>query len=137
VRVTRGDIVRRGLSHRCPNCGGRTLFGPPWKWLKVNRECRNCGLRFDGESAFLGALVINYTVAGVPLFIFLMLYVVGALSVEVAVVLAFAWVVLVPVLFFRTAKSLWFMAYYVFAPGELPANGGKRANPDAAGPRDG
>jgi uncharacterized protein (DUF983 family) len=137
MRVSRGDIIRRGVAHRCPNCGKRTLFGAFWNLLKVNRECGNCGLRLDGESAFLGALVINYGLTGLPLFIFLMLYVVGVLDVEVAVGLAVGWVVLFPILFFRTAKSLWFMLYYLFVPGDLPANGGRRENPDAPGFRRG
>lgn len=130
--MTRGEILGRGLGHRCPNCGRATLFGPAWKWLKVNRECANCGLRLDGESAFLGALVINYGLTGLPLFVFLMLYVVDVLSVEVAVGLAVGWAVLFPVLFFRTAKSLWFMLYYLFVPSDLPANGGRRENPDVS-----
>lgn len=136
MRVSRGEIISRGIGHRCPNCGKRTLFGPFWNLLKVKRECPSCGLRLDGESAFLGALVINYSLTALPLFAFLMLYVVGVLDVELAAGLAFGWVVLFPVLFFRTAKSLWFMLYYLFVPGDLPANGGRRENPDATGGRD-
>ncbi len=26
MKVTRGQIIARGLTNRCPNCGGRTLF---------------------------------------------------------------------------------------------------------------
>ncbi|CAM9961496.1 unnamed protein product [Phaeothamnion confervicola] len=28
MNVTRIDILTRGLTNRCPNCGGKTLFVP-------------------------------------------------------------------------------------------------------------
>jgi uncharacterized protein (DUF983 family) len=128
MHVTRRQILARGLTHRCPNCGERTLFGPLRWWLRAAKECRVCGLVFErGEGFFLGAVVINYAVTGLLLVPVLVLVATGSLEVGAAVALLAAWAVLFPVLFFRTAKSLWLMAYYLFVPADLPANGGDRA----------
>lgn len=32
MAVTTGQIIARGILHRCPNCGGRTLLRR-WLWL--------------------------------------------------------------------------------------------------------
>jgi uncharacterized protein (DUF983 family) len=60
MKVTRGQIIARGLTRRCPNCGGRTLFktGTPFK---LNGECPRCGLRFErDEGYFLGSMSLNH-----------------------------------------------------------------------------
>jgi uncharacterized protein (DUF983 family) len=102
MRVRAGQIVLRGLLHRCPNCGNATLLA---RWLRVHDRCRVCGLRFEKEEGFfLGALVFNYTFT--------------ALSMTTPLVIA----VVFPFLFYPTSKSLWLMTYYLFLPGELPAN---------------
>jgi hypothetical protein len=38
----------RGLTHCCPNCGGRTLF-VPGSLFKVNKQCSACGFVRAGE----------------------------------------------------------------------------------------
>ena len=38
MKVTRLQIVRRGLSNRCPNCGGKTLF-KEGTLFQVNPAC--------------------------------------------------------------------------------------------------
>jgi uncharacterized protein (DUF983 family) len=106
MSVTTGQIITRGLTNRCPNCGGRTLVG---RWLRINNQCARCGLRFEREEGFfLGAVVINYTVTAVLLL--------------VPMGIAVAWCIVFPMLFFPYSKSLWLMTYYVFFPRHLPAN---------------
>jgi len=121
IPVTTRTIIARGLTSRCPNCGGRTLFG---RWLKVNKQCRICGLRFEREEGFLlGAIVINYTITTVLLLAPLSVIVFKQLiSVPLAMAAAVLWCIVFPVLFYPYSKSLWLMTYYVFFPRHLPAN---------------
>jgi uncharacterized protein (DUF983 family) len=121
MRVRAGQVVLRGLLHSCPNCGGATLLA---RWLRVHDRCRICGLRFEKEEGFfLGALVFNYTVTVlsmiIPLVVAVYLRLVGMWT---ALAVAAAWCVVFPFLFYPTSKSLWLMTYYLFVPGELPAN---------------
>lgn len=127
-QVTRGRIAARGLTHRCPNCGGRTLFPSNSFSLRINRECSACGLRLErDEGGFLGAMSLNY---GVTLVVFLvpvlLCHLGGLLSGAAAAVLALVGAVVFPVLFYRTSRSLWLMNYYLVVPHHLPANQRKR-----------
>ncbi|MEX2381392.1 MAG: DUF983 domain-containing protein [Opitutales bacterium] len=114
----------RGMRHQCPNCGAKTLFD---KGLTLNRECRVCGMKFDrDEGFFLGSMTINYgvTVFGYLLLLFVLVWA-GILPANVAFGLALAGAVLFPILFYRTSRSLWLMAYFYFLPHELPRNRGR------------
>ena len=123
MAVAPGQIIVRGLAHRCPNCGGRTLFR---HWLAMHQRCSRCALRFEREPGFfLGAVVINYTVTLVLMLVpVLVLVFQQRLDVLPALVIASTWCIVFPLAFFPTSKSLWLMTYYVFFPGQLPANGG-------------
>ncbi len=89
MKVSRSRIVAAGLTHRCPNCGGHTLF-KPGTLFQLNQQCPDCGLPFErDEGFFLGSMSLNY---GVTIFVFLvpvlLLYVAGSLSGTTAAVLA-------------------------------------------------
>ena len=127
LRVTRGQIVARGLTHRCPNCGERSLFRKD-SWFRLNAECRGCGFAFErgnDEGFFLGSMSLNYgfTLVAFLLPVALLAYarVIGG---RTAVILAVAGAVIVPMLFYRSSRSWWLMNYYFFLPHHLPANGG-------------
>lgn len=128
MKVTRVQIVSRGLTHRCPNCGASTLF-KQGSLFQVNKQCSVCGFRFerdDDEGFFLGSMSLNY---GVTLVCFLLpvtlLAFFDVIETTTAVVLAVAGAVLFPALFYRSSRSWWLMNYYFFLPHHLPANGGK------------
>lgn len=121
--VTRGQIVGRGLTHRCPNCGARALFvaGSPFT---LAPSCTGCGLKFErDEGSFLGAMSLNYgvTVCGflVPV---LLVYLAGGIRGVTAALMAGAGAVLFPVIFYRSSRSWWLMNYYLVVPHHLPAN---------------
>jgi Uncharacterized protein conserved in bacteria len=127
MKVTRVQIVARGLTNRCPNCGSRTLF-QPGKLFELNRACPHCGFRFErdnDEGFYLGSLSLNF---GVTLVCYLLpialLAFFDVLSVNAATILAGVGAVLVPALLYRSSRSWWFMNYYLFFPHHLPANGG-------------
>ncbi len=123
MKVTRGQIIQRGLTNRCPNCGGRTLFktGQPFR---INPRCTTCDLQLErDEGSFLGAMSLNY---GVTLICFLtpvlLAYLAGAISGLVAAILAGVGAIGVPILFYRSSRSWWLMNYYLVLPHHLPAN---------------
>lgn len=123
MKVTRGQIIARGLSNRCPNCGAHTLFKPGTRF-QVNPECPRCGLRIErGEGFYLGSMSLNYgaTLVG---FLAPVLWLAwrGTIPVMTAAILACAGSVLVPVLCYRASRSWWLMNYYFFLPRHLPAN---------------
>ena len=123
MKVTRGQILARGLTHRCPNCGGRTLF-KSGRFFEVNQECSQCGLKFErDEGFFLGSMSLNYgvTLVGFLTPVMLLAYF-RVIGVTLAVVLAGAGSIGFPLLFYRSSRSWWLMNYYFFLPQHLPAN---------------
>ena len=111
-------LLGRGLTLRCPNCGG----GPVLQhWLKMRVRCGNCGLRLErGEhDYFLGSLLLNYCLSGV------------LLLVTLAVVLITRWpevpwtalqyggplaMLLMPVVLFPFTKLLFLAADLIMRP---------------------
>ena len=133
-KVTRVQIVARGLTNRCPNCGNRTLF-QPGSLFRVNQTCPACGLaieRANDEGFFLGSMSLNYGVTLVCYLLpVLLLWYHKMIGDRTAIVLAAAGAFVFPALFYRSSRSWWLMNYYVFLPHHLPANGGKgRAGED-------
>ena len=64
MQVTRVQIIGRGLTNRCPNCGGRTLI-QSGTLFKVTKDCPACGFqieRSNDEGFFLGSMSLNYCV---------------------------------------------------------------------------
>ncbi len=121
--VTRGQIVARGLTNRCPNCGARTLFetGRPFV---LSSGCTNCGLKLErDEGSFLGAMSLNYGVT-VCLYLvpILLAYLFLGLDGMIAAVAAGIGALGFPVLFYRSSRSWWLMNYYLVLPHHLPAN---------------
>ena len=41
LKVTRGDIIARGVLCHCPNCGKRGLLA---SWFRLGKACRSCGM---------------------------------------------------------------------------------------------
>ncbi len=123
MKVTRRQILARGLTNRCPNCGGRTLF-QAGRFFEVNKECPRCGLKIErDEGFFLGSMSLNYgvTLLGFLTPVMLLAYdhVIGTTP---AIVLAGVGALGFPLLFYRSSRSWWLMNYYFFLPQHLPAN---------------
>jgi uncharacterized protein (DUF983 family) len=125
MRVTRLQVVSRGLRNRCPNCGGATLFRKG-SLFDLNKECPACGLGFErDEGFFLGSMSLNY---GVTLVCFLtpvmILAYKGVIGSTTAIVLAGVGALGFPIAFYRSSRSWWLMQYYLLFPLHLPANKG-------------
>jgi uncharacterized protein (DUF983 family) len=125
MKVTRAQIIARGLTNRCPNCGARTLF-KTGSLFQVNRECSACGLKIErdnDEGFFLGSMSLNYGVTLVGFLVpVLLCYLSHVISGRAAAILAVAGAVIFPALFYRSSRSWWLMNYYLFLPHHLPAN---------------
>jgi DNA-directed RNA polymerase subunit RPC12/RpoP len=122
-RVTRVQIIARGLGNRCPNCGARSLF-EPGRPFRLRRACGACGLVLErDEGGFLGAMSLNYVVTICLLLLpVLAAYLLGWLGGGAAAVIAGVGAVLFPALFYRSSRSWWLMNYYLVLPHHLPAN---------------
>ena len=132
MQVTRLQIVARGLTIRCPNCGGKTLF-KPGTLFQVNAACPDCGLVIErDEGSFLGAVALNFgTTVVVFLVPVLLLFLGGVFSGMTASIIAGVGAFGFPILFYRSSRSWWLMNYYFFLPQHLPANlGAQRAGQD-------
>jgi uncharacterized protein (DUF983 family) len=123
MKVTRGQIISRGLSNRCPNCGEKTLF-KEGTLFELNRECPSCRLKFEkDEGFFLGAMALNYGVTCIcllsPVAILWYYHVLGNRSATVvAIILAIG----APLAMYRASRSWQLMLYYSMLPQHLPAN---------------
>lgn len=123
MEITQGQIIARGLTNRCPNCGGRTLF-KDGKLFELNEACPACDLKYEKDEGFyLGAMSLNYglTLVGALTPIALLWYY-GVLGGRTAVVLALVLSVLIPVALYRPSRSWQLMLYYSFFPQHLPRN---------------
>lgn len=121
--VTRRQIISRGLSHSCPNCGHHELFRPEARY-QLHRHCPQCGFTLSrGDGFYLGPLVINYTFTVafviVPL---ILLFVFDVIGGGVAIAACGTAAIVVPLLLYRSAWSWWIMGYFYFLPDQLPAN---------------
>ena len=123
MKVTRGQIIARGLACRCPNCGGSVLF-KPGTLFELNPACPDCGLRFEKDDGFyLGAMSLNYGVTLVACLTPLaLLWYQGVLSARWAGGLAIGCSLVVPALLYRASRSWQLMLYYYFFPQHLPLN---------------
>ena len=128
MKVTRVQIVARGLTNRCPNCGARTLF-KPGTLFETNKECAACGFtieRANDEGFYLGSASLNFgmtiTLFLVPVMLLAFYKVIGQTT---AIVLAGVGAIGFPALFYRSSRSWWLMNYYLLFPHHLPANGGQ------------
>ena len=130
MHVTRSQIIGRGLTLRCPNCGARALF-KEGAWFRINRACPACDLKLErDEGGFLGAMSLNYGVTIVCFLIpVLSLYLAGIVSGRTASIMAGIGAVGVPIVFYRLSRSLWLMNYYLVFPHHLPANRTSESQP--------
>lgn len=99
-------VLARALRLRCPRCGRARLFRG---WFTMDDPCPACGLRYEREQGyFVGAIYVNYalttavtlgTVLGVDSLV--------GLSLASQLGIGIALGALVPLVFFRYARSLW------------------------------
>ena len=111
------STLRSILREVCPRCRKGAIFAKPlWRGpLAVHPRCPECGLHFEREQGyFVGAIYINYavTVAIAAGGVLVLDWTIGlTLTEELAIGIALG--ALVPLLFFRYARSLWLSLDYL------------------------
>jgi len=78
-------------------------------WFRMHERCANCGLVYEREPGyFIGAIYLNYAAAvGTAMATVLVLDWTIGLPLAAQLVLGVAIVIVVPLVFFRWARSLW------------------------------
>jgi uncharacterized protein (DUF983 family) len=110
VRIRR--MLGRALTLRCPRCGRGVLYRG---WFAMAERCAVCRLRYEREQGyFVGAIYINYavTVAIAAGGVLALDWTIG-LSLAQQLAIGIALGALVPVVFFRYARSLWLSFDYL------------------------
>lgn len=120
-KITRAEIMQRGLPCRCPNCGE---YGLLKSWFHLNKACACCGMDLVRSAGFYsGTTSIGYVVS--ILFIIIPIcFLVGyhVLSVGAGVALGIIGTFLFMVLIYPVMLCWMVMAYHVALPQDLPAN---------------
>jgi len=115
-------ILGRGLRLRCPRCGRAALYAG---WFTMHSRCGVCGLSYEREQGyFVGAIYLNYAVTvGVAVGAVLGLDRVIGLTLVAQLAVGIALAALVPLAFFRYARSLWLSVGYLTSADEWREHG--------------
>jgi len=106
-------MIMRGLRRRCPRCGAGKLF---CGYFEMVKECPACHHRFEQrpeDGFFLGALTVNLTITEGLLLLGVFVYIAvlasgdGGVPVLPVTLGAIGLAVLLPILFYPFAKSIW------------------------------
>lgn len=117
-----GLMLRRGLVRRCPRCGGGGLFRT---WWAMRERCPRCGVRFVREEGyFTGVYLVNFGVVLAVLFVMVMgvaLWLGGHPDASALPFLVAGTViaVVVPVVFYPFARTIWAALDLAMTPMEL------------------
>jgi uncharacterized protein (DUF983 family) len=111
-------LLLSGLFLRCPYCGKGKLFR---RFYTMYERCPVCGWRYEREEGYwTGAIALNLVVTElliaivtVPLVIWLA---VSGLSIWPLVIIGVPMCVILPLLFFRHAKSFWMSLDFMIHP---------------------
>jgi uncharacterized protein (DUF983 family) len=112
-------VLLRGLTKRCPRCGGGHLFR---RWLDLKPHCPRCGHRFEREEGFfLGAYVINLAVSEMAVVVVVVLLIVQEARGRVGSLLPWIGVsagiqIILPLLFYPFSKTIWSALDLVMRP---------------------
>lgn len=109
----------RALRLRCPVCGSGRLFRTGFRMLS---RCEVCGVRFEREPGyFVGAIYVNYGLTSLAVLgTALSLDACFGLDLSTLLPLAITGSILLPVLFFRHARSFWLALDFLCNPERPP-----------------
>ena len=110
-------LLFRGLTRRCPICGGRKIFSG---WYTIKDACPTCGYRFERESGYwVGAIIVN-TAFTFALFALVFAVAIFATIPDVEwvplLIVAATTNVVFPILFYPFSKTLWMALDIYFHP---------------------
>lgn len=108
IDATRGQVLLRGLTLRCPRCGSGGILK---NWFKMKDDCPKCDLHFEREPGYwTGALAINL-VCPLGLLLITLFATLIATSPDVPVVplvaISVAIALLGPIVWYPFSRTLW------------------------------
>jgi len=121
-RPRRRVLLRRGMTMRCPRCGGGSIFDT---WFRMKERCPTCGYLFEREPGFfVGAYLINFSIVEGFLFVLIMGFVLWKSGHPDAGVLGFSIVgvaigVVGPIVFYPFSRTIWSALDLVMTPLEV------------------
>ncbi|MGA0133328.1 MAG: hypothetical protein ACO3ND_03110 [Opitutales bacterium] len=123
LKVTRSDVLLRGLRCACPNCGGRGLLA---SWFRLAPACRHCGMDLARSHGFYsGTTSIGYVAAILVILLPLCFLVVhDVVSARAAVLIGMFGSAAFIVGIYPVMLCWMVAACHLALPGDLPANGG-------------
>jgi uncharacterized protein (DUF983 family) len=105
---SRGRMLWRGATRRCPRCGRGRLFT---RWFTMVPDCPRCGMHYEREQGYwVGAVAVNFTIVAF-VFVLVMTIFMGLTLPDIPV--ASLLMTLVPLMLFGPAiiypysKTLW------------------------------
>jgi uncharacterized protein (DUF983 family) len=110
----------RGLRLRCPACGEGRLYESRFR---MNKECPACGMVFAREHGyFIGAIYVNVIATESLIFAaYLVSAMVFSITNPMIYVFLFALALLLPLAFYRHARSVWLSFDYMVDPPKNPS----------------
>lgn len=112
-------LLLRGLTLRCPSCGGAGLFA---SWFRLKPVCPTCGLPLDreeGEDYFLGGMMFNIVLSELVYGACLVAWIMATwpnppwdLLEDVGV----PFMLVAPILFYPLSKTVWLAFDVMFRP---------------------
>jgi uncharacterized protein (DUF983 family) len=106
--LTLSRLLRRGLTRRCPLCGGGGLFS---RWFVMLERCPRCGFPLERvEGHWLGAMFMNTLVTSTAVIIAVIVALAATYPdgpVAVALTIVGLTSVVVPLAFFPFSRTLW------------------------------
>lgn len=62
MKVSRGEVMNRSLTGRCPNCGSFGIFK---NWFRLHKTCPSCSMELEKDESgfYFGTTSIGYVLA--------------------------------------------------------------------------
>lgn len=120
-KISRGEIVSRGLMCRCPNCG---QYGLLQSWFHLRKACSVCQMDLTRSAGFYsGTTSIGY-VASIIFIILPVIFLVinQTLSVRAGILVSIFGSMGFIILIYPVMLCWMVMVYHIALPGELPIN---------------
>jgi len=127
LKISRGEIISRGLVCRCPNCGE---YGLLQSWFHLRKSCSSCQMDLTRSAGFYsGTTSIGY-VASIIFIILPVIFLVinQTLSVRAGILISIFGSMGFIILIYPVMLCWMVMVYHVALPGELPANTDSNSN---------
>ena len=110
-----GKLFLRGALKHCPRCGSGHLFR---RYFTMKEDCPRCGLHFEREQGYwVGALAVNIAIVMaifIVTFVVIMVLTVPDIPVGTSLAILVPIMLFGPIVFYPFSKTLWMAIDYGF-----------------------